>query len=471
MNNEKANPATGQNQTTIKGIRLQTINFLIIAASFLLYGLLLYATLQVAGRYQALAKNTEIYITCSQDAFLLKERSDRLTEQVRLYVMTTETHYRDSYLEELRSDMRMERILEDMKNYHISEDSLHFLQDALTQSDQLALTELYAIRLTENAAGHEPKDFPDELNTVALSLEDEKMPSEDKIEKAQDLVFNSAYQDSKDQIKNGITSCLDSVVSETLNAQELNVSTMEQTLHFHRILLSFLFVLNILTFLMIFFLVIKPLRLYINCIKEEKKLIVAGPYEFRYLAQTYNDIYNINIANETALRHKAEHDPLTGAINRGAFERVKQILSTEQASLALLLVDVDQFKHVNDTYGHETGDSILKKVTKLLQENFRSNDFVARIGGDEFAVIATQVNEQQRDILEQKVSLINQTLSHPDDGLPEVSLSIGVAFSSDGFQEDLYRKSDKALYHVKEHGRCGCAFFEDLDSESPDKSS
>lgn len=462
MNNEKATPSAGQNGRPARGVRIQTMNYIMIAASLLLYGLILHVTLQVSDRYQTLVKNTETYIACSEDAFLLKERSDSLTEQVRLYVMTADIGYRDAYLEELHSDAHLGNILGEMETYPVSEDSLNFLRDALAQSDKLTSTELYSIRLMGEALGYEPEDFPDELENISLTEEDERLSPEDKIAKAQDLVFNSDYQNSKERITDGISSCLDSIVSETLKEQELSASTMEQTLILHRVHISLLLIVNILTFLMIFFLVVKPLRLYINCIKQEEKLSVTGSYEFQYLALTYNDIYNVNAANEATLRYKAEHDPLTGAINRGAFERLKQILSKEHIPLALLLVDVDQFKGINDTYGHEIGDAVLKKVTRLLQENFRSDDFVARIGGDEFAVIATKVTKDQQDILIQKQEMINRTLSEPDDGLPKVSLSIGVAFSEDGFLEDLYRRSDKALYHVKENGRCGCAFFEDL---------
>ena len=66
------------------------------------------------------------------------------------------------------------------------------------------------------------------------------------------------------------------------------------------------------------------MQLYINCIKEEKQLEITGAYEFRYLALTYNDIYEIKASHEALLRHRAEHDPLTGIINRGAFEQMRE---------------------------------------------------------------------------------------------------------------------------------------------------
>ena len=127
--------------------------------------------------------------------------------------------------------------------------------------------------------------------------------------------------------------------------------------------------------------------------------------------------------------------------------------------MALLLIDVYKFKQVNDGYGHETGDLVLKKVAGILRDSFRSNDYVARLGGDEFAVLMVEATPQQETRIRNKVNYINRVLKNPEDGLPEVSLSVGVAFSAKGFTEDLYRNTDSALYQVKEHGRCGCDFY------------
>ena len=210
---------------------------------------------------------------------------------------------------------------------------------------------------------------------------------------------------------------------------------------------------------MVIMLIVKPLQIYIRCIKEDKMLEIAGAYEFKYLALTYNDIYEINAANEAMLRHKADHDPLTGVINRGGFDQLSQILKVQRIPMALLLIDVDKFKQVNDGYGHETGDLVLKKVAGLLRDNFRSNDYVVRLGGDEFAVIMVDALPEQETLIRDKVGNINRILKNPEDGLPEVSLSVGVAFSAEGFTDDLYRNTDSALYQVKEHGRCGCDFY------------
>ena len=190
-------------------------------------------------------------------------------------------------------------------------------------------------------------------------------------------------------------------------------------------------------------------------------LSIMGAYEFKYLALTYNDIYNLKKVNESVLQQKAEQDPLTGLANRAAFEKLQHVLKSD-VSLVLFLMDVDNFKSVNDTYGHKVGDQVLQKVAEALQKSFRSEDFVMRIGGDEFSAVVTHITPEQSSALEQKITSINEFLSNSDDGLPVVTLSIGAAFSDQGFTDDLYVLADKALYYVKEHGRNGYAVYQDI---------
>ena len=240
---------------------------------------------------------------------------------------------------------------------------------------------------------------------------------------------------------------------------------LERLLKHQRTLISALFVLTVLTFIFITVLIVKPLTIYAKCIKDDKLFEIIGAYEFKYLAVTYNDIYELNAANEAMLQRQAETDPLTGLINRRALDRQLAVLKNSKKPVALLLVDVDNFKTVNDVHGHAVGDQVLKKVAGLLSQSFRSTDQPARIGGDEFAVLLMGTTYQQREGLRQKVEELNQRLQDPDDGLPPVSLSVGGAFSHQGYVDALFYQADEALYRVKEAGRRGCDFTEPSDRQ------
>ena len=128
------------------------------------------------------------------------------------------------------------------------------------------------------------------------------------------------------------------------------------------------------------------------------------------------------------------------------------------------MADVDTFKNVNDVYGHATGDLILKKVANILKSAFRSIDYVCRIGGDEFAIIMVDVTQDLYYTITDKIAEANRQLAQPEDKLPAVSLSVGVAFSGREMQgEKLFGNADSALYHTKEHGRSGCSLYPALE--------
>lgn len=452
-----------EKKTSIKAMRIRTLNFVMILLSCVLYIFLILATVHISTRCDHMLEATNKYIACQENAALVSEASDDMTEYVRLYVITEEAQYIDAYFEEVDTARRRERALEQQNEEHVSEKAHDFLQKALDWSNQLMEKEIYAMKLTASACKADIEKLPQKVQEAQLSEADTKLGKEKKLEKARDMVFGFEYQDTKKQIRENVEYFLNDAVDWTQKAQADSVWALRRTMTQQKIFISILFVQNIITFILIICLIVKPLQVYVKCIREEKRLEITGSYEFQYLALTYNDIYEINAANEAMLRHQAEHDPLTGIMNRGAFEHLKQQLKASAKPLALLLVDVDKFKLINDGYGHETGDLILKKVANLLVENFRVSDYPARIGGDEFAVIMTDVTADMQSVIEGKIYGMNHVLQNPTDGLPKISLSVGAAFSDNGFTDELYALTDSALYQVKEHGRCGCRFYKEKE--------
>ncbi|MCI8731653.1 MAG: GGDEF domain-containing protein [Lachnospiraceae bacterium] len=452
-----------EKKTSIKAMRIRTLNFVMILLSCVLYIFLILATVHISTRCDHMLEATNKYIACQENAALVSEASDDMTEYVRLYVITEEAQYIDAYFEEVDTARRRERALEQQNEEHVSDKANDFLQKALDWSNQLMEKEIYAMKLTASACKADIEKLPPKVQEAQLSEADTKLGKEKKLEKAMDMVFGFEYQDTKKQIRENVEYFLNDAVDWTQKAQADSVWALKRTMTQQKIFISILFVQNIITFILIICLIVKPLQVYVKCIREEKRLEITGSYEFQYLALTYNDIYEINAANEAMLRHQAEHDPLTGIMNRGAFEHLKQQLKASAKPLALLLVDVDKFKLINDGYGHETGDLILKKVANLLVENFRVSDYPARIGGDEFAVIMTDVTADMQSVIEGKIYGMNHVLQNPTDGLPKISLSVGAAFSDNGFTDELYALTDSALYQVKEHGRCGCRFYKEKE--------
>ncbi|WOH66158.1 EAL domain-containing protein [Bradyrhizobium sp. BWA-3-5] len=185
----------------------------------------------------------------------------------------------------------------------------------------------------------------------------------------------------------------------------------------------------------------------------------------RYIINVVDDVTERRLANEK-IAHLAHYDALTDLPNRVLFrEQIERALrkATEGEQFALLYIDIDEFKGINDSLGHHVGDELLKAVAACLKACTKPGDLIARLGGDEFAVIQTAVSGR-RDV-EEFVARIYEVIRHPYQCLGHqlsTDASIGIALApEDGTELDqLIKHADLAMYAAKAEGRRTHRFFE-----------
>ncbi|THF60799.1 EAL domain-containing protein [Pseudothauera nasutitermitis] len=180
---------------------------------------------------------------------------------------------------------------------------------------------------------------------------------------------------------------------------------------------------------------------------------------------TYTDITERKHA-EAEIEHLAHHDMLTGLANRFALDaRLQQSLADARRNgygLAVLFLDLDRFKHINDSLGHPVGDELLKQVAERLRATVREADIVARQGGDEFVVVAQGAGEgMDAAHVAEKILARLSTPYHVDGSELHTTPSIGIAmFPEDGEDAaELLRNADTAMYHAKTLGRANYQFY------------
>ena len=174
---------------------------------------------------------------------------------------------------------------------------------------------------------------------------------------------------------------------------------------------------------------------------------------------------------EQRVEHLAVHDPLTNLYNRrGLYEQLNQMISRSQRnhySSVVIFIDLDGFKSINDEFGHESGDFLLKKISESYKKIVRQTDTIARIGGDEFVVLMTDISESNALII--KVEQFITATSAPvnlDGRIASVSASIGIALYPDhgSDTETLLDHADQAMYQAKSEGKNTFRFFsEDIN--------
>lgn len=380
----------------MKKIRIQRVSAFDVTVTLPLAVILGLLSVRGIGELSKMQTATEDYIQCQTLARQLQSGSYYLVGQVRMYTATCQREYMDNYFENLDVTRRRETALEYFGENYGDTEAFTLLKSAMMTSQNLSCTHRYAMRLVAQATLVDFSAWPQEIQSVSLHDSDMAMSNADKLRKAQQLVSNSQYQNTRDNVTEKIFESLDSLM-ELTRSRHGNAETVFIDIYRKQELsAAILVILMIEICAMTRRLVVKPLNIYEN----------------------------------------------------------------GETPFAIIICDVDIFKHVNDTYGHAVGDQILKKVASLLQTTFRSIDYVCRIGGDEFAVIMVDVSQELDYTVRDKITTINNQLSCSTDDLPAVSLSVGVAFTERANPgESIFKDADKALYHVKQNGKHGCDFY------------
>lgn len=210
---------------------------------------------------------------------------------------------------------------------------------------------------------------------------------------------------------------------------------------------------------------------FMTCLKRAAKtgdtqilqyqLSVGGKthhYEARIVATWAEEVLAIvrDFTDQRQAEKMADTDPLTNIYNRRKFSRLldQEIQRVERydRSLSIVLLDIDHFKRVNDTYGHDTGDYVLRRITELIKENIRITDILARYGGEEFIVILpeTDVKGASRQIERMRKTIEKTSF----DGVGNLTISAGITSYIGGDScRSMITRADKALYLSKEEGR------------------
>ena len=435
-----------------------------LIASLAITAMLLVASGRTFGSYRQMEDMTDDYILMQEAAEELMAASDYLTEEVQCYTVMGDRKHLDHYFSEADTARRREHAISTMSRKQPDSPALNDLLEGMEESLSLMNREYYAMRLVLEASGD--PDIPEAVREVALSGADSALSPEAKRERAREMVHDSGYYEQKERIRANMAECVSSL-KETVRG---NQQALEDRTRRRMVVVAGLILLQSLAFALVLWILrhlgVNPLLRAVDHIRKDETMPIVGAAEFRYLAGTYNSMYNAYKKSIANLNFKASHDALTGVYNRAGYDLIST--SLDLSSSALLLFDADRFKGVNDELGHKAGDKTLRKIAAVLKNNFRSDDYVCRIGGDEFVVFMVHIPKNPKLLIEHKVRRINADLRDDSDGVPAVTLSAGAALGSKENRDptEMFRQADTALYYVKDHGRNGCCFWSEELAEA-----
>jgi diguanylate cyclase (GGDEF)-like protein len=182
------------------------------------------------------------------------------------------------------------------------------------------------------------------------------------------------------------------------------------------------------------------------------------------LAATVSEAIKLSLSNlklREELRAEAIHDPLTGLFNRRYLEETlpRELHRARRAHspLCVAMLDLDNFKHFNDTYGHDAGDSLLRELGRLLRGQLRKSDISCRYGGEEFVLVLpdSSLADAEQRVEQIRAQIKDLQIPHGEQRLSALTVSAGVAQAEDhnGDPRELLRAADTALYAAKNAGR------------------
>jgi len=183
--------------------------------------------------------------------------------------------------------------------------------------------------------------------------------------------------------------------------------------------------------------------------------------EVEGIARDITEQYKI----QEKLEYASEHDPLTGLANRtNLYNQLEYIITDSKRNkkrFAVLFLDLDHFKEINDNLGHDIGDKILIEVTHRIKDSIRQNDVFARIGGDEFIIVLTDVDKEYISRIAEKIIEIAQQPFNIENYNLSISASIGIStYPKDGQKiKTLLKNADIAMYKVKENGKNNFTYY------------
>ena len=353
-----------------------------------------------------------------------------------------------TYARELGSNNRSSKVLARFRGYGVSKEVLACVERAAALSDRMVEAQLHAISLV-NSVYPLPASVPEFSNfpLIELTPEEQNMSPEERLGLAKSMMIEKDYVQSRYWIAENISNC-----NQTLQ-REFDTAAEEASSHVSNVRLflwisvfSIILVLSV-TFVMFYRLIVRPIRKYSKEIDESKRIEpVKSIAELCRLVNAHNKQWDRRTELESFLRAAAETDPLTGLQNRSCMERDFMENEAYRGPLAVLLMDVNYLKTINDSRGHHAGDQLLLATSACIRECFSSAaaENCYRIGGDEFLVFLKERSEAE---VQKMIDHFHAVLAREN-----VSVSVGCAYEeqADGSRfRPMMEIADRRMYAQK----------------------
>ena len=428
---------------------IRTFGVIMIAVTFIMTAFTHYSIHDVKVASETAQQMSDIYIDGQVSLVNMKISSDAMIERVRSFVMTGNTVYLDDYINNLSDAEQREKTLVDIIDKLGGSETHEQISKAMENIEEMIDIEMHSLRLALSGYRIDDGRYASELELPKLTSEEEKMDDEQKISLARELLYNEDYQMVRNEFTGNVEYCIDQLTDYTLMHRDDSFAQIKVSQNTQRLIVTGSLLLVVLEVIAFWVFIGKPISKNTEHIEKGEFLDVRGLKDIQIMSEAYNRMFDRIEKDKEKLSYEASHDSLTGLLNRNAYNI--KLRELDHKDFCFILLDVDDFKGFNDTYGHDVGDMVLKKISRVLSANVRSQDMVFRLGGDEFAIVMTGIRKENSSIITNRMDKIREDLLIKDDDIvPQIRISLGATYSSGELDLDrTYKEADVALYQAK----------------------
>jgi len=436
----------------------------ILVVIFFVFIYLLNDLYNVSKELKYIEKNRHLMILKADE---LRQSSDDLTKFARHYAVTSDMQYRDNYYHAL--DIRNGKVPKPINYDKIYWDLLEPLRSHRhpdSDSDSISLdSEIKKLPYSPSQYNLLSTALNNSDDLVYLELKAFAAMNEKKQKKAIKILYSKKYLIAKEKIMLPIDDFLTSLQKETnenIKVYNEKIDSLFQQVFYLVVFGLFVFVFSLITLRKKILIPIHNLTRSILSFKTGGESLPEKIYNDDEIGLMTRQFYSMKAKLDEkyeALKQLSLTDPLTGIKNRRSFfdigEKCLLLSLRKKKSLSLMILDIDYFKKVNDTYGHTIGDNILKHLTKTVKLGLRESDTFARYGGEEFVILLPDTDIEGSLIVGEKIrSLVQDTPYVNSEVSINITVSIGVRqYNDEKLLRELITKADEALYRAKENGR------------------
>lgn len=388
-------------------IKIEAIMFAWMIITFFIIVFLIITARDYSKADSIQGKLTEKVLVCHEYIDQLQKDSDTLKNSIWMFVVSEDTKYAKSFLNETKLTESIDETIKLLKQQNITSQEEEEIENIQVLSNNIVNQELYYVRLFYQAIG---TDIPKTLTPVELTNEDMQLNSEEMKNKVSSFVFGKDYLQNKEELVNKLSSFGENLSSRLESEIKKASLVITNAAKMHNIALWALMGWAVIFWVLFRHFLVLPMKKALEELNDksrDKPLVLRGPYELHRLIDSFNKSVKWLTDKDRELYEIKMRDPVTTGLTSIPFDLTVQGYLEDDYSFAFVTMDIKRFTIINELYGEETGNQVLREMYQIICEELRSGEIAIRSRADIFNIILLETSEE---VIKKRITRIKNAI-------------------------------------------------------------